>query len=321
MKCFILAVLLAVASAAHAQENWPMYPLRPMRLIAGFAAGGNSDTSARLFAAEIGKRLGQIMVVDNRLGAGGTLASTMVARATPDGYTLLWATGAHPATAALYANLQYDTMKSFSYVSTGIEFPLVIAVRADSPYRTLGDLINASKAAPRKVSYSSPGLGTTVHLTIEYLESLAGGTMQHIPYKGGTASVVGMLAGEASMVIASPLDIVPQALAGKMRVLAVTSKKRYAKLPEAPTVDEAGVKGFDVSTWNGLVAPAGTPGIIVKRLAAEMQRTAQLPDVRQTVERIGSEAMACTPEALTQRVEVELKRWVHIVRTRNVKQQ
>ena len=319
MKAVSAIGMLVIASASQAQDaSWPA---RPVRLIAGFAAGGNSDTSARLFATEIGKRLGQIIVVDNRLGAGGTLASTMVAKSTPDGYTLLWATGAHPATSALYANLQYDTMKSFSYISTGIEFPLVIAVRTDSSFRSLSDLINASKAAPRKVSYSSPGLGTTVHLTIEYLESLAGGTMQHIPYKGGTASVVGMMAGEASMVIASPLDIVPQALAGKMRVLAVTIRKRYAKLPDAPTVDEAGVKGFDVSTWNGLVAPAGTSATSVKRLAVEMQRAAQLPEFRQIVERIGSEAIACTPEELTRRVEVKLKRWVHVVRTRNVKQQ
>lgn len=314
----LASLMLALGFAqAHAQE----WPTRPLRLIAGFAAGGTSDTSARLFALEIGKRLGQIIVVDNRLGAGGTLASTMVAKAGADGHTLLWATGAHPATAALYSNLQYDTMQSFAYISTGIEFPLVLAVRVDSPFKTLNDLIAASKTMPRKVSYSSPGLGTTVHLTIEYLESLAGGTMQHIPYKGGIASVVGMMAGEANMVIASPLDIVPQALAGKMRVLAVTSRKRYAKLPDAPTVEEAGVKGFDVSTWNGLAAPSGTPPVVIRRLAAEMQRTAQLPEVRQTIERIGSEAVACTPEELMRRVDIEMRRWVNIVRTRNIKQQ
>jgi tripartite-type tricarboxylate transporter receptor subunit TctC len=314
---FVAATMLATSAIAQ-DAAWPT---RPLRLVAGFAAGGNSDTSARLFAAEMGKRLGQVIVVDNRLGAGGTLASTLVAKAAPDGYTLLWATGAHPATAALYSNLQYDTMKSFSYVSTGIEFPLVIAVRADSPYRTLNDLISNAKGASRKVSYSSPGLGTTVHLTIEYLESLTGTSMLHIPYKGGTASVVGMMAGEANMVIASPLDIVPQAQTGRMRALAVTTKRRYAKLPDTPTVDEAGVKGFDVGTWNGLVAPAGTPPGVIKRLALEMQRAAQLPEVKQTVERIGSEAIACTPEELTHRVEVELKRWTTIVRTRNIKQQ
>ena len=313
----ILVTLLLSISCASAQD----WPTRPMRLIAGFAAGGNSDTSARLYANEMGRRLGQIIVVDNRVGAGGTLASIMVAKAPPDGYTLLWATGAHPATAALYANLPYDVMRSFTYISTGIEFPLVIAVRVDSPYKTLGDLIAASKAAPRKVSYSSPGLGTTVHLTVEYLESLTGGTMQHVPYKGGTASVVGMVAGEVNMAISSPLDIVPQAQAGKMRVLAVTGKKRWAKLPDTPTAEEAGVKGFDVSTWNGLAAPATMPPAITMRLAAEMQRAAQLPEVRQTVERIGSEAIACAPEELTRRVEIELKRWTHIVRTRNVKQQ
>ena len=320
-RAVIFGWLIVASGVVHAQAAPAPWPVKPMRLIAGFAAGGNSDTSARLFAAEIGKRLGHIIVVDNRTGAGGTLAATMVAKSAPDGYTLLWATGAHPATAALYPSLQYDTLKSFTFISTEIEFPLVLATRLDSPYRTITDLINDAKTGRNKVSYGSPGVGTTVHLTIEYLESLTGASLLHIPYKGGVASVLGMMGGEATMVIASPLEIAPQALAGKMRALAVTSKKRFSKLPDTPTLDESSVRGFDVSTWNGMVAPAGTPPTVSQRLAAEVQRVAQMPEVKQTVERLGSEAVACQPEELTRRVEIELKRWTAIVRNRQIKPQ
>lgn len=322
MKKFVRTIASCLAFAdwgcALAQTGAP-WPTQPLRLLAGFSPGGNADTSARIYAAEISKRLGQTIVVDNRTGAAGVIASTTVAKASPDGYTLLWATGAHPAAGALHTSLPYDTVKSFAFISVAIEFPFVMAVRADSPYRNIDELIAAGKDGSGKVTYSTSGIGTTHHLTTEYLQSLTGTRFLHVPYKGGALSVMALTTGEVQMAVSSPLDIAPQARAGKMRALAVTSKVRNARLPDTPTLDESGVRGFDVSTWNGLAAPAATPRAIVNRLAQEVQRAAQLPELRQTIDKLGSEAVSSTPEELQKRVAVELDRWTRIVREKQIK--
>jgi len=302
-------------------QSGASWPAQPLRLLAGFSPGGNADTSARIYAAEVSKRLGQTIVVDNRAGAAGIIAATTVAKAAPDGSTLLWATGAHPATGALHSSLPYDTLKGFAFISLAIEFPFVIAVRPDSPYRSMGELIAAGKDTNSKITYSTSGIGTTHHLTIEYLQSLVDTRFLHVPYKGGALSVMALTTGEVQMAVSSPLDIAPQARAGKMRALAVTSKVRNARLPDTPTLDESGVRGFDVSTWNGLAAPAKTPRAIVSRLAQEMQRAAQLPELRQTIDKLGSEAVWSTPEELQKRVAVELDRWTKIVREKQIKPQ
>ena len=317
-----IAAWLAITGCGcvSAQPATP-WPAQPLRLLAGFSPGGNADTSARIYAGEISKRLGQTIVVDNRAGAAGIIAATTVAKAAPDGNTLLWATGAHPATGALHAPLPYDTVKSFAFVSVAIEFPFVIAVRADSPHRSIGALIAAGKDPGNKITYSTSGIGTTHHLTTEYLQSLTGTRFLHVPYKGGALSVLALTTGEVQIAVSSPLDIAPQTLAGKMRSLAVTSRTRNARLPDTPTLDESGVKGFDVSTWNGLAAPAGTPRAVVNRLAQEMQRAAQLPELRQTIDKLGSDAVSSTPEELQNRVTIELARWTKIVREKQIKPQ
>jgi tripartite-type tricarboxylate transporter receptor subunit TctC len=288
-------------------------------MLAGFAAGGNADTVARLYAADLSKRFKQPVVVDNRTGAAGTIAATLVAKSMADGYTVLWVTGAHAATAAFHAGLPYDTVKSFTFVSTTMEFPLVLAVRADGPYRTFDDLIAAGRGASDKVTYSTSGIGTTMHLTIEYLQAKTGTRFVHVPYKGGSLAVAALSAGEVHMAVSSPLEIATQVHAGRMRALAVTSMHRNARLPETPTIDEAGVRGFDVTTWNGIALSAGSPKAIVDRLAAEVRRASMQPELRQAVDNLGSDAVSCLPEEFQRRVEVEMKRWTEIVQRNDIK--
>lgn len=320
VRTIVCCSTIAICGQTAAQSGTP-WPAQPLRLLAGFAPGGNADTAARIYATELSKGLGQTIVVDNRSGAAGVIAAATVANATPNGYTLLWATGAHPATGALHASLPYDALKSFAFVSLAIEFPFAMAVRADSPYRSIGDLIAAGKEVNNKVTYGTPGVGSTHHLTIEYLQSLTKTRFLHVPYKGGALSILALTTGEIQMVVASPLEIAPQSRAGKMRALAVTSKTRNARLPDTPTLDESGVSGFDVSTWNGLAAPAATPRAVVNRLAHEVQRAARLPELRQVIDKLGSEAVASTPEELQKRVAVELARWTRIVRETQIKPQ
>jgi len=299
-------------------QSWPA---RPLRTVAGFSAGGNADTVARLYAAELGKRLGQPVVVDNRTGAAGTIATNLVAKSVPDGHTLLWTTGAHPATAALHMGLPFDAVKSFAFISLAMEFPFVLAVRSDGPYRKLDDLVAAGRSDASKVTYATSGIGTTIHLTIEYLQARTGARFVHVPYKGGSLVVAALSGGEVHMAVSSPLDIATHVRAGRMRALAVTSKTRNSRLPETPTVDEAGVRGFEVTTWNGVAAAAGTPKPIIDRLAGEIQRASQQTELRQTVESLGSEAVSSSPAELQRRVETELKRWTEIVQQNQIKVQ
>ncbi|MCC6777988.1 MAG: tripartite tricarboxylate transporter substrate binding protein [Hyphomicrobiales bacterium] len=320
MRASLTAVLFVPALIAWDACAQPG-PARPLRMVAGFSAGGNADTVARLYAAELGKRLGQPVVVDNRTGAAGTIATNLVAKSVPDGYTLLWTTGAHPATAALHTGLPFDAVKSFAFVSVTMEFPFVLAVRADGPYRKLDDLIAAGRSDSSKVTYATSGIGTTIHLTIEYLQARTGARFVHVPYKGGSVAVAALSGGEVHMAVSSPLDIATHVRAGRMRALAVTSKTRNSRLPDTPTVDEAGVRGFEVTTWNGVAAASGTPKTIVDRLAAEIQRASQQPELRQTVESLGSEAVSSSPSELQRRVETELRRWTEIVQQNQIKVQ
>jgi len=305
-----LAGAALCATGAHGQA----YPSQPIRVLHGFAPGGNADTVARLLAAELGKPLGTTLFVESKPGAGGTLASDLVAKAKPDGYTLLLATGGHAISAAMYNKLPFDAVKSFQPVAAVSTFPFLIVVNAQGKLRSLKDLLAAAGAQPGAVNYGSAGIGTGQHLTGALLEQMAHLPMTHIPYKGESAAVTAVLGEEVDFIIVAPTAVVSHIKAGKLRALATSGSARWPGLPEVPTVAEQGVPHFDVRSWTALLAPAGTPAAVVQRLSAEVNAVLARPDVRTRLEEAtGGEASIATPEELRARIDSDVKRWMQLV--------
>ena len=306
------------AAALSAAACWPAaraqaWPARPIKAVQGFAAGGNADTIARVVGNEMARGLGQPLVVEAVAGAGGTLASAAVARAAPDGYTLLLATGGHAVAGALYDKLPYKTVESFQMVSTVTFFPFLLVTSPNSKFRSLADVLAAARAAPESVAYGSAGVGSTHHLAGELMAKMAGVKLLHVPFRGDSASVTAMLGGEIPLVIAPPTAVLGQLKAGKLRALAITGARRWPLMPEVPTVAEQGVPGFDVSSWAGWMLPAGTPQPIVERLHAETQKALQTDAVKARLEEMGGEAHGSTPQDMTAMVAAELKKWTQVV--------
>ena len=317
----LVAAGLTLACAAPLHGLAQGFPDKPIKIYQGFAAGGNADTIARVVSTEMSKGLGQPFVVEAQTGAGGTIASGTVARAKPDGYTLLLATGGHAVAGALYNKLSYQTVTDFQMVSTITYFPFLLVVRADSPYRSLAEMLAAARADARGVSYGSAGIGSTHHLAGELLVKSANVELLHVPYRGDAASVAALLGGEVPMIIAPPTAVLANIKAGKLRALATTGAQRWSQMPELPTVAEQGVPGYDVRSWAGFMAPAGTPRPIVDRLNAETLKALQVPAVRTRLEEMGGEARGSMPEEMTAMVAAELKRWTTVVNDARIPKQ
>jgi tripartite-type tricarboxylate transporter receptor subunit TctC len=310
-----LAALLALlAGAVLAPGAWAQdYPSRPIKIIQGFAPGGNADSIARLLGAEMSKGLGQPVIVEARPGAGGNIAAEAVAHAQPDGYTLLLATGGHAVSGALYQTLGYKPVESFEWISTATVFPFVLSVRSDALSQTLADLITTAHTRPDTVSYGSAGVGSTQHLIGALLASQSATRMLHVPYKGDAAALAGLIAGDVDFVVAPGTATLPHVRGGRLNAIAVTSATRWSGLPEVPTVRDAGLPGFDVGSWAGLATTAGTPAAIVERLNAEMRKALQAPEVRARLESFGGEVHASTPAEMRNRVAAEVQRWAKVI--------
>ncbi len=307
----LLAMLaaLAIAPVVQAQD----YPTRPIRIVQGFAPGGNADSIARLLGQEMSRSLGQPVIVETKAGAGGNIAAEAVARAAPDGYTLLLAVGGHTVSGALYQTLGYKSVEGFEWISTATVFPFVLSVRSDSPQQNVAELLAAARAKPDGVSYGSAGIGSTQHLTGALLASVTGTQLLHVPYKGDAGALTALLAGDVNFVIAPGTATLPHVRGGRLKAIAVSGATRWAGLPDVPTVQEAGVPGFDVSSWAGLAATAGTPRAIVERLNAEMLKALQVPEVRARLEGFGGEVRGSTPEEMRQRIASEVQRWSKVI--------
>lgn len=309
----------ALAAAAGLAAAWALparaqaFPDRPLKLVQGFAPGGNADTIARLVGAEMQKGLGQPVVVETVTGAGGAIASAAVARAKPDGHTLLLATAGHVVAAVMMARPTYRPAADYEAVSTITFFPFLIAVPTDSKYPTLAALLTAARAAPGTVGFGSAGVGSTHHLAGELLARMSGAPLMHVPYRGDSASLTGLLAGDVPAMIAPPTAVIGQIRAGKVRALATTGPQRWPGLPDVPTVAEQGVAGYDVRSWAGVLAPAGTPRPVVDRLNAEMQKALQEPAVRQRLVDIGGEARGSTPDEMKAMLVAESDKWTRLV--------
>jgi tripartite-type tricarboxylate transporter receptor subunit TctC len=313
----LVALLTPVFSPLIAQT----YPDRPIKLVQGFAPGGNADTIARLLGAEMGKSLGQPFVVEAITGAGGNIAAASVARAKPDGHTLLLATGGHAVAGAIYKELSYKTVEDYEMISTITFFPFLLVVKADSPYRQLSQILTDARAKPQSLAYGSAGIGSTHHLAGEILAKMSKADLLHVPYRGDAASITGLLSGEIPMIIAPPTAVLGNIKAGKLRAIAVTGPQRWPEMPDIPTVAEQGVGGYDVRSWAGLMAPAGLTRTVVDRLNLEVGKALQLNQVRERLKDMGGEVKASTPEEMKALVASELQRWTRVVNESNIPKQ
>ena len=311
------AALAGFAADALAQAPWPS---KPVTYVVPFAPGGNTDTLARLLGKDLAVALGQPVVIENKPGAGGNIGSEYVAKAAPDGYTILGGTiSSHSINPSVYPKMPYDAVKSFEPVIMIGRSPLVLVVGAGTPYKTFNDLVNAAKAKPGGLSYATPGNGTSPHLAAELLKGLLKIDISHVPYKGSGPALNDVLAGHVPMMFDTTLVVGQQVKAGKLRALMVAAPKRLDSLPDVPTAAEVGVKGFEVSSWQAIFAPAGTPKPIVQRLNSEIARIIKSPEIKARLDALAVEPDAGPPETLANFQKAEIARWAKVVKEAGIK--
>ena len=305
-----------LATAAHAQT----YPAKPIRMVIPFPPGGGTDILARLVSQKLTEANKWTVVPDNKAGAGGTLGITEAARGKPDGYDMVMGQKDNLVVGPwLYKSLPWNPVKDFTPVAHVAWSPVIIATSINSKYKTLADVVAAAKAAPDTVTYGSPGNGTTIHLAGDQFEKAAGIKLRHVPYKGSNPALMDALAGNVDLLVSSVPSAMAQVKAGKLRPLAVTSAKRSTSLPDVPTVAESGYKGFDMSTWYGLLMPAGTPAPIVAQMNGAVNKLLATPEMQKAIHDQGAEPLAMTPEAFSQQLQRDYQGMEKIVRDAGVK--
>jgi tripartite-type tricarboxylate transporter receptor subunit TctC len=312
-----LMLTLLVSGVAFAQN----YPDKNIKIMQGFAPGGNADAIARAVGSEISKSVGQAVVVEAQAGAGGTIAATTVAKAKPDGYTLLLATGGHAVAGAIYNNLNYKTVQDFEMVSTITYFPFLIVINAENKIANFPALMTQAKANPGKIAYGTAGIGSTHHLAGELLASMAKVDLLHVPYRGDAGSITALLAGDVPFIIAPPTAVLTNIKAGKLKAIAATGPQRWVGLPDVPTVAEQGVPGYDVRSWAGLMAPAGTPKPVIDKLNSETLKAIQLTHVKARLEEMGGDVRGSTPDEMKNMVAFETQKWIQVVNNAKIPKQ
>ncbi len=315
-----LAMAAATLTAAPMVAAAQTYPNSPIHLVVGFPPGGINDIAARIIGPKITASLGQTVVVENRAGAGGTIGADSVARAKPDGYTLLLGSVSNLAMApSLYKSLPYDPTKDFSPVALVAASPNILVVYPDFPVQSVKDLIALAKQKPGTINYASAGIGTSNHLTVELLKVMADIDLVHVPYKGDAPAITAVLAGQVPMMFPTLPVALPYIKAGKLRAIAVSSSKRSPLLPEVPTVAESGgLPEFAVSIWVGVVAPPGTPKEIVDKLNAAIRQAVDLPDIREHLEALGADPASGTPEEFSAYIASETAQWLKVARAAKI---
>jgi tripartite-type tricarboxylate transporter receptor subunit TctC len=320
-KCLARAAFcglaLLAAGSALAQAD---YPRQPIRLVVGFAPGGISDVLARALAAKLSTQIGQAVIVENKPGAGTTIAGDFVAKAPPDGYTIwLQDTTTHAINATLYPKLPYESMRDFTPIALVASTPLMLVVHPSSPARSVRELAALVKAEPGKMSYGSSGNGTIIHLASEMLKTSQGLDAAHIPYKGSSPATQAILANEVSFVFSTMPPAVSNVKAGKLRALAVTTPRRVAAAPDVPTMGEAGVPNFDVVLYSGILGPKGMDPAIVRKLNAEFARVLQSEDMKKVYENLGADPISVTPEAFGEMMARDIARYAPVVKASGAK--
>ena len=312
-RLLLAGAALPIAGPSLAQQPAPAWPTRPLRMIIGFAPGGPTDIVARVVAQRLSEQIGQSVVVDNKPGAGGNLAADLAAKAAPDGHTLFYNTSAITIAPSLYGKVPYDTLRDFVPVSTTATNAMIVMVHPSVPARTIQEFVAYAKANPGKLNYGSSGTGTITHLASAALGSALGLQMTHVPYKGSAPALVDTAAGVVQLMTDTVNSALPYVKDGRLRALAVTMPRRLAVLPDVPTLAETVLPGMEMSAWQGVVLPAGTPQPIVQRLNAELRRVLAHEETRQKLIAQGTEILGSTPEEYAAYLRTELARWSKVV--------
>jgi tripartite-type tricarboxylate transporter receptor subunit TctC len=306
---------LGVAMTAAADD----YPSRPVKIVVPFAPGGSTDVVARILADKLATELKQSFVVDNRAGAGGNIGADIVAKSAADGYTLLMATtGVLAINGHLYKSLSYDPAKDFAPVSYTSLITNILVVNPEVPARTVPELISLAKSKPGTLTFASSGSGSSTHLSGELFKALTATDIVHVPYKGSSQALIDVMSGQVTMLFDNAPSAIPFIQQGKLRAVAVTSTRRLANLPELPTLEEAGVKGYESLSWSGIVAPAATPRAVIDKLNAAIERILRMEDVKQKLAALGVEPVGGPPEAFARHVRAESEKWGRLVKSANI---
>ena len=308
-------LFVAIAAGALAQQ----YPNKPIRLLVGFAAGGPSDVAARVISQKLAEKWGQQVIVDIRPGAAGNIATELAAKAPPDGYTLLEPAFAHAVNPILYPKLPFDATRDFAPILLFASIANLLVVHPSLPVHSVKELIAFAKTRPDQLTFGSAGSGTASHFAGELLNTMGGVKITHIPYKGLAPAHTEVIGGQLSLMFDGLVTGLPAAKAGRLRALAVTTLKRWQGAPDIPTMSEAGLAGFEVNSWYGLLAPAGTPREIITRLNTEVARSLREPDARERLYSIGAEPMSGTPEQFAAYIQSEMTKWAKVVKAANIK--
>ena len=311
-------LLLALASTT---ANAQTYPTRPVRLIVPSSPGGGTDISARIIAPELSKALGQQVVVENRAGAGTMIGGEVVAKAPPDGYTLLMGISTLAINPAIYRKVLFDALRDLAPITQAVSLPNVIVGHPALPARNVKELIALARSRPGALTFASAGIGTSPHLTMELFLSMSKTRMLHVPYKGTGPALTDLIAGHVQVMATNMLTGYPQIKSGRMRPYGVTSSKRVAAAPEIPTIAEAGVPGYEAVQWYGVLAPAGTPRPILTRLHTEIVKVLQLESVKELLAKDGAEAVGSTPEQFAAFIKAETLKWAKVVRDAGIPQE
>ncbi len=317
LACTLVTAALPVAAPAYAQA----WPTKPIRLVVGFAPGGVADVTARVVAQKLGDQLGQQVVVDNRPSAGGIVAAEAVAKAAPDGYTLLLMSNGNAVSASLFKSLPFDTLADFAPVSTLVHFDVAVVASAEAKIDSMKALIAYAKANPGKLSIGTINVGSTQHLSAELFRSMAGVDATVVPYKGSPAVIAALRANDVQIAFEMLAPVVPQAKSGAVRILAVTSERRNPAFPDVPTVAESGVPGYAASSWNAIAAPAKTPAAIVERLNAEIRRALAAPVVNDRLASLGVTARGSTPDEMKRLVAGDIEKWRRVIEQAGIERQ
>lgn len=315
LGCLLIAIGLPIPRVHAATE----YPIRPIRMIAPFSAGGGADTVARTVAQKLSETLSQQIIVDNRPGASNIIGTDLTAKATPDGYTIMIANTVHTINAGLARKLPYDSLRDFSTISLLATTPFMMIVHPSLPARSVRELVQLAKSRPGQINYASSGAGTAAHLAMEMFKLEAGIDMLHIPYKGISQALIDTVAGTTQVMILSPITALPQVKAGRVRALAVTTAQRSKAFPDIPTMQESGIKGYEFSSWYGLLAPAAVPRPIIDHLNAAVAKSLQQNDLRSKLTSAGAEPHASTPEAFAEFLKREIQKFSVLVKRAKLK--
>ncbi|HEU4441726.1 MAG TPA: tripartite tricarboxylate transporter substrate binding protein [Burkholderiales bacterium] len=318
----MIRVLLLLALACGTSPAWAQgWPAKAVRFIVPFPPGGSTDVAARTLADKLTRALGQQVVVDNRGGGGGAIGTVEAARAAPDGYTLLFVADPVITLHLVVKNVQFDMQRDFSAVTQVTTQPIAVAVHSSLPVKSVQELIAYAKANPGKLSFAHSGTGSGQHMSGELLKKMAGIDIVHIPYKGGGPAVQDLVGGQVPMGVLGSTPLIPHHRAGRIRIIAFTSKERFAPMPEIPTLHESGLAGFDTTQWLGILAPKGTPAEIISRVHAESVKALALPDVKERLAQAALLAVGSTPKEFEALIRADLERWSAIAKELNLQPQ